>query len=190
MGIGSLRRYHKPVEQAEAPDVAPGITDTPAEADAAAEANAQQIADEQQQQADAANADETGAQSVAPIIQEAGGVEDNPAEPEPPTVPVTDEPSDAAGDVSVVTADDLSVAEPVDLSPEAKAEQEQADAARQERANEEAATARREMAEAAGLHRNSSAADWREFAKGQGVEAADEISRDDLALRYLGPKTD
>lgn len=59
MGIGSLRRYHKPLTtegaSPEAPEVAPGITDTEAEARAAAEATEAKLAQEQAEQAEAAN---------------------------------------------------------------------------------------------------------------------------------------
>lgn len=102
MGIGSLRRYHKPLTtegaSPEAPEVAPGATDTEAEARAAAEATEAKLAQEQAEQAEAANthpnttaddAEDQGegdtgqeqapAESVNDVIQEAG------AEAEPDT---------------------------------------------------------------------------------------------------------
>lgn len=125
-----------------------------------------------------------GPQSVAPIIQEAGAQEfaivtladgtvvgDGESlatlEPaDPPTVPVTAEGSDTPGDVSVVTAADLSVAEPVDLTPDPE-------------------TGEVEIPE--GLNRGSSTADWREFAKGK-LDGSDEMSRDEIAAHFLGSK--
>jgi len=99
MGIGTLRRYHKPLTVAgagESSAPAEGTIDSAAEAEAAAQANAENLALNQQEQANAANerpnttADNAeGAQgeaeSVNPIVQEAGGQE---AGNEPATVPV------------------------------------------------------------------------------------------------------
>jgi hypothetical protein len=164
MGIGTLRRYHKPVEPKEAPEVDPGTIDSESEREAAAEANAQQIAEEQQAQVELANAEEGGAESVAPIIQDAGATEIGD---ETPTVPVAREESDVPGDVSVVTADDLTVSTPVHT-------------------DEDEVKARREEAEAAGLNRGSSTKLWTAFDGGR----SGHTKRDEIAEHYLGAKAE
>lgn len=179
MGIGTLRRYHKPLTEEATPEAASsveGTIDSAEEAQAAAEVNEAKLAEEQSAQADAANehpdttadkaedADGSGADSVNPTIQEAGGVEENPAEPDAPVVPVTSTPSETPGN-TVVTEGDLSVAEPINLD---KLQTERAD-----------------RAKAAGLNRGSSLVKWQTFA---GDEVAPDASRDEIALHYLGAK--
>lgn len=188
MGIGTLRRYHKPVEQEAAPEVEPGPTPTPEEAEAAALANAAKIQAEQEAQAAAANAhpngqaDGTGvegqaAESVNPAIQEQGGEE---AGDEHAQIPVAEQPSPTPGDVSVVTEGEIVVGEPVHLADEAAAQA--------------AANERAEAAGAAGLNRGSSTALWQAFAaeRIKGGESLPfnpaEANRDAIASWYLGEK--
>lgn len=182
MGIGSLRRYHKPLTSTGAADkaapvVGSGPTETPEEAKAAAEANAAKLAQEQQAQADAANADQTGAQSVNPIVQEAGGVEDNPANSIPPTIP-----AHAPGVESEAGAEheEIEVGTPVTPgTPEG--EQEQA----------EAIAADTKHGELERPNRGSSKQAWLDYTAADpgGVpEGYADLNRDQLAELYLGPR--
>jgi hypothetical protein len=185
MGIGTLRRYHKPLDNAgvsqEAPAVAPGITDTEAEAAAAAEANAAKLAAEQAAQADRANADEDGAQSVHPIVQEAGGVEDNPATG-PATIPAHPE-----GVESENGTEHEEVQTGVPVTP-GTAEGEAANA----EATEQAQEAEQAAAAEAFPSRGASTADWVAFAESHPDPSRPlDLSprtglRDEIATYYLG----
>lgn len=181
MGIGSLRRYHKPLTNAgastDAPAVASGPTETAEEVEAARLANEAKLAAEQQAQADAANADATGAQSVNPIVQEAGGVEDNPANPIPATIPA--QPAGVESE-NGAEHDEVKVGTPVTPgTPEGEQEQAEAIAADTKHGDLERP------------NRGSSKQHWLDYAKADGggvPEGIEELTRDQLAELYLGPR--
>lgn len=181
MGIGSLRRYHKPLvtegAATVAPEVAAGPTETAEEAEAARLANEAKLAAEQQAQADAANADTTGAQSVNPIVQEAGGVEDNPANTIPATIPT--EPPGVESE-NGAEHDEVEVGTPVTPgTPEG------------EQAQAEAIEADIKHGDLDRPNRGSSKQLWLDYTAADpgGVpEGYEALSRDQLAELYLGPR--
>lgn len=177
MGAGTLRRYHKPQASTEAPAVEPGPTETPEEAEAARLANEAKLAAEQQAQADAANADTTGAQSVNPIVQEAGGVEDNPANSIPATIPTL-----PAGEESENGAEHEEVVVGTPVTPGTlEGEQAQADAI----------AADTKHGDLDQPNRGSSKQLWLEYTAADPAgspEGYEGLSRDQLAELYLGPR--
>lgn len=198
MGIGSLRRYHKPRTETTAPEVEPGTTETTEEAAAAAAANEAKLAAEQAAQAEAANshpdgtaaneegtADNGAADSVHPIIQEAGGEEEHkPGEPAP-TIP-THEPG--VESENGAQHDEIENGTPVTPgTPEG--EQEQAEAAAEAAAEVEPESTKHGELERP--NRGSSKALWLAYTEADpgGVpEGVEELSRDELAELYLGPR--
>lgn len=196
MGIGSLRRYHKPLTNGAAveaaPEVEPGTTQTPEEVEAARLANEAKLAEEQQAQADAANehpntiaADENAggapAESVNPIVQEAGGVEAvNPDDPFPATIPV--HPEGVEGE-NGAEAEDVEVSIPVVAGTPEGAEAQQ-EALEQHEENTDHGSVKRPTAQ-------GSTAAWVAYAEADPVAHGLDLTprtglRDVIADHYLG----
>lgn len=179
MGIGSLRRYHKPLETSGAATAAPeaGPTETAEEVEAARLVNEAKLAAEQQAQADAANADKTGAQSVNPIVQEAGGVEDNPANTVPATIPTHPEGVESENGAE---HDEVNVGTPVTPgTPEGEREQA------------EAINADTTHGDLDQPNRGSSKQLWIDYTAADPAgapEGYESLTRDQLAELYLGPR--